>query len=388
MENNGSLSSYLKLKFSLLQITFYCSVGSFSFFAVTYFKQVRGLSSSYIAIMLGVFTLSAFLGQFFWSFLCDKWKTNKKIYIISNLLMLIICVIVFYTSNVPYLFIAYGALGFVQSSIPANLDTWVMKVYHDNPSAYGPIRASASLFFAVFIFFYGDILENLGYSVMLIFVSGFAFVGIFVACLTVDSPFLPKILKSSKSDFKILMNTKFIILLFVLLCTGIASSSYQIMPLIIDNIGGSVKWLGYAMFASALSQVPFMMYNRIIMRFRAEIRLITAGVFYILSLLLFSFASTPIAIVYINILSGMGFGIMLPAMRQIVYENSPDLLHTTAIGISDSVNVSMAGIISSVLVSSFVDNYGLMSVLLIFACIQTIGVLILIFKKVETIPNT
>ena len=154
---NIIINKNLKLKFSLLQITYWCTIGAFSGFMVSY-MQTKGMTPKLIGVMLSVSTLCAFLGQLFWGSLSDKIKSNKKIFIITNILMFILHIVVFYMPSYTLVIITFGVLGFVEIPVAANLDTWILKIYYKTPQAYGPIRACASIGFAIFTLIYGGLI--------------------------------------------------------------------------------------------------------------------------------------------------------------------------------------------------------------------------------------
>ena len=54
-----------KMKFSLLQISYWCSVASLYYFAIAYVRT-KGISAAYIGIMGAAFMICSAAGQFFW----------------------------------------------------------------------------------------------------------------------------------------------------------------------------------------------------------------------------------------------------------------------------------------------------------------------------------
>ncbi|MDD3242557.1 MAG: MFS transporter [Eubacteriales bacterium] len=369
------LSRHLKLKFSLLQCTYWCSVGAFSSFAINYLQTQRGVSAGTAGTLLAVFTCVAFAGQFFWGRLCDRWKTNRKVFIITNFIMLAACFGVFFLRDLWMIFLAYGLLGFVQSTMPAVLDSWILKTYADNPQAYGPIRSSASFVYAIFTFFFGSIISRAGYGIMLVFVSVFVVGSIVVAFVAADAPQaeIPAAHPGAKGGMRRLLTGQFSLVLVALLCMGMSGGMYTFMAIIMNQVGGSVDFLGYTMFASAMCQVPFMLFSRKMARFSPKSRLLFAGCIYAVTLVGMALAKTPLTLVLMSLLSGAGFGIILPALRELVETYAPADLRTTAQSVSDAVNVSLAGLLNSLLISALGDTAGVSVVLFILAGVQIIG---------------
>ena len=385
------IDKFARLKFSLLQITFWLSFGSFTSYYVAYMNS-KGILASEIGIILASYTLCAILGQIFWGYLSDKLKTNRNIFIIANILMLGIYFVVFFTTGSLIGGFAYGLLGFIQTPIICNLDTWILKYYHKTPEEYGPIRSWASFIFAFFMLVYGNILYSKGYYIMLIFSLFFIILSVSTAFITPDIP--KNLIYESKSSLNsgginnLIKNRFFMFLLLALFLLGFASTPVmQMLPLILNNIGGNVIHQGYGMFASSIAQVPFMMFSKKLSFFSAYKRLFISSLLYLFSILLMAFAKSPAFIILMCAVNGAGFGIQLPAMRQLVFENSSDEYHNLAQGISDSVNVSLAGMVSSIFAGVVIDTYSVLHMLILNSSVQTIVIGLLVYNNKKVISK-
>ena len=110
------------IRFGIIQASYWCSIASLPVFAVAYVRS-KGISATYIGIMLAVFMLSAVVGQFFWGAICDRFQSNKKVFILTNALLLCVSIL-FYLSPSPVMLLStYAILGFIQSPTNANMDT-------------------------------------------------------------------------------------------------------------------------------------------------------------------------------------------------------------------------------------------------------------------------
>lgn len=369
----------IKIKFSILQISYWCAYGAFSSFMAAY-MQSKGMSATLLGIMLMVNTFGAFVGQFFWGMLCDKLKSNKRIYFLASILILIVEVLIFSTDSWTLIIITFGLLGFVQQPLAANLDTWILSTYRKTPQVYGPIRSTASIAFAVFTFFYGGILDKNGYQLMLICSAFFLVTGAVTAALTPDvTAEKPKQQIDKKDTFPwkaLVKNREYLLVLFMLFGTGIASAPVmQLMAVIMKNVDGSVAYVGYAMFASSLMQVPFMVYSGKLSRFPAKSRIIVAGCIYLVTVWGMSFAKTPIILLVFCALNGIGYGILLPALRSLITAIAPKDLNTTAQGICDAVYTSLGSMMSSLLAGIFVDNFSVAVMLWVCGIIQAAAII-------------
>ena len=95
-------------------------------------------------------------------------------------------------------------------------------------------------------------------------------------------------------------------------------------------------------------------------------------------------ATTPTFIVFCSVINGIGFGLMLPAMREAIFECSPKQFYTTAQSISDAIYVSFAGMISNSLAGFMIEEVGMKNFLITCAGIQLIAIIVLSIKITAT----
>lgn len=131
------------------------------------------------------------------------------------------------------------------------------------------------------------------------------------------------------------------------------------------------------MFASSIAQVPFMLFSNKLSRIPAFSRLSMATVMYLLSMVCIAMVKSPELVILCCALNGIGFGLQLPSIRQLVFENSPKEFHNTAQGLGDAINSSFAGMMSSSLAGVIIDAYGVKEMLLASAVMQLIAVVLL-----------
>ncbi len=372
------------VRFSLMQSFYWCSVGAFASFALMFFQEQRGVSASQVGLLTGVFTLCAFCGQFFWGYLCDTWRTNKKVFILTCMLQCIIGAILYLSKGFASILILYGMLGFVQSPMTAILDTWIMKSFPRSPLALSPIRAAGSLSYAVLMLFYGKMIGTWGYIIMPVSLLMFASASVVTAYPVPDALATHEDSRHNKNVGGKLFTPTFLLLITCIFCCGVAGTTYTLYPIIITNVGGNTSDLGLALSVSAFSQVPFMILVGRISRIPAKIRLIASAVGYVVTLMCFVFSKTPVQIILASLISGISFGVMQPSMREIVYQHSPQQLRTTAQSISDAVHYSLSGLFASFAVGFAWERFGSAVVLSLFACVQFLGIILLMLLRKDT----
>ncbi len=368
-----------KIKFSILEVSYWCSIGAFASLMVA-FIQSKGLSATYIGIMLMVNTFCGFLGQFFFGMLCDKLKTHKKIFIVANAVVYVIQLLIFTVKSPVLIILVFGLMGFVQQPLAANMETWLLKTFKDTPQIYGPLRSCASLAFAVFMLFYGGLLENHGYGLMLVFSGIFITSSIIAAAFTKDVEVEAKD-KNPKNWTALFHDKQFFVMIIMLLGAGIASAPFvHLLAVVMDSVGGTVKYVGYALFASAFTQVPFMMLSGKLKVFSSKVRISFSCLFYIISIVGLAFSKNPQMVIAFSFLNGVGFGVFMPSLRELIFSFAPQDLKTTAQGVCDATYNSMGAMICNLLAGVLIDNYSVKLMLLTCAAIQIVALVIFTIK--------
>lgn len=369
-----------KIQFGLLQITYWCSYGSFTCFMAAY-MQSEGMPVSGISVMVVCNTMTAFFGQFFFGRLCDRMKSHRKVYLVSGIAVIVLELLIFQTDNRILIIVVYAALGFIQQPMIANLDTWILKSFRRTPESYGPIRSAGALSFAVIVFITGGILEKYGYFYMFIFSAGFLVVGTIAAfgakdCTPETKEADPAVNK--KEVWKSLFGSReYTVVLVLLLGAGIAAAPVmQLMAVIMEQAGGNVKFVGYAMFVSAAVQFPFMLLAGKPHRISSRGRLTAAAWLYCIMLIGTAFAETKWGILLFSIMNGMAYGILLPAFRELLFKITPKEFVTTAQGTADAVYNSIGSMLSSMAAGVIISRYSIKVLLLLCALIQCIAVVV------------
>lgn len=373
-----------KIKFALLQACYWCTYASFNSY-VGNFLQSEGMSASVLGLLITTFTFMGFLGNFVFGYICDKFKTNKKVLIFCYVLTAIFITLTYFSTNWVMVIAFYGCLGFVQQPMVANLDTWILRNYSKEPKAYGPIRSFASVAFCSLNFFYGDLLGEYGYILMIFFSYFFVTLGIIVASLTFEVPFEDKVeengLKVSEA-FKILFRSKpYMALLIIMLGMGFINTPIgSLSTIIVTNVGGGVEELATLLVFSSMSQIPMLFFSYKLIFIPPKVRLLICGFLFAISGFGMAFATNIVQIVIFGCLGGgVGTGILVPTVREMVVLVSPKECLTSAQSLSDSVFYSLSGIVASALAGLSFANFGVTITLVTFASFTVLTILAFLF---------
>ena len=378
------------LRFYSLEVTYWLSFGSFTAYAGA-FVLSKGMSPSMLSVMLAGYMLCAFFGQFFWGSLCDQLNTNKKIFRIGNLLLLLLYVCIYFSSSLTLTIVLYGMLGFVQPPLASNLDTWLLKSFRHRPQVYGPARGCASLGFALFMLGFGYLIQQQGFYVMPISAFFFIMMNLLISSFIPDSPKLVSGSKMSVKDIGALSKVpRYVFLLIVLFFLGFAISPLNNLKIILlTRVGGNISNQGFDSFIACFSQFPFFFLAGKLSRFKVNHRLLLCSILPLCSMIITFLAVSPTMVIIGSVITAISYGILLPTTREIVIKNVSASLQTTGHGVSDAIYGSFSGVLSLVMVGQIIDNYGIKIVLLICMTLQSVAIVMVTLKvrKSQTVAH-
>ncbi len=370
-----------KLKFSFIQLTFWCSWCAFTSFAALFFKK-RGLSNAEIGLAISLSTLGGILGQFVWGLLCDKFHTIKKSFIAANLMIWAAILSFLFLKSATWVLILMFLLGFAQVPQPSILDTWILKKLPGKEEEYGHIRLWASVGFAVFALSFGWAIRYFGFNIMFIAASFFILMTLLVTMSLADVQEGDSHQGSLKKSMKeLLKNKRYLFFIVVCFIIGLAYRTvHLLLPLIIDYVKGNSSDLGLAYFVGVITEIPMLLASKKLSKKFESNRLILLSVLlYMVQFLILLMARSPFLVFVAMLAQGLAFGNYLPSIRLFVYENAPENLRTTAQTLADALCSSLTAVIGSAAGGLIIENYGVKTVLIIGMGLLILACVILSF---------
>lgn len=394
-----------KAKFSLIQASFWMSIAVFTAFAVALARS-KGISAVYIGVMGASYKLCAVFGQFVFGAFCDKFEANKKVFVITTCLAFLASMFFYFSDSAWTIILTYGLLGFFLVPTGSNLDTWILKRFVSDGNAYGPIRSMGSLSYAIFIFLTGILISNIGFIMMPIMLAVAVAVTLLTASATPEvekrgavsaeadkieanpaqaseAEKSPEGEKSGLQNYaELFKNKSYIFLVSVLFMQGLAVFSMMQMKILVwESLGADVTtYQGIDGFAIAIAQFPVILMSSKFGGISPFKRLLVANICDLVMLTGICFTSAPQVVVLCGVLHGVGYGLLLPAMRQIIFESTSERLRTTAQGFGDAAYVSISGILGSLAAGAITDAFGVGSLLMLCVIVQIVPVSLLTYR--------
>lgn len=362
----------LAVKFVLLKALYYAIFTALASFAVAYLQTARGLSDGQASLLITLNTVGAFAGQFLFGRLCDLFHTHKKLFLLLLLLDVPVGLGLYFLPAQGAMYALYFALGLVQTPLFVIIDTWFLAAYPNDAALYGKVLASGSCAYAALSFLYGRLLDRAGYGIMPWCLLAMLAVT-FVLSLTIPD-FSGAAASSNNAGGArgARLPLTLVAFLGILLGLGVCSNTYNLLPMLMDHVGGTLAQLGLAMSLSGLAQIPFMLLSGRVQRIPPRLRITLSGLIFLTTALCFAFGGAPFPLIFGACICGAGYGILLPAYRSVIARLAPASLSTTAQSLADAVYLSLGSVLSSGFASLTSGAFGLKMPILTLA-----GVLVL-----------
>lgn len=367
------MSKRLYFGFAALQISYWCFHASFICYASAFFLE-RGIGSSVVSLLLAGYLLCSFIGSVVWGAVCDAVGTNKKVFLLGLIVSAALMVIIYaFGSTVPVLAVAYPLLGFFFLPQSANSEAWLLSACHHDQRIYGQIRSTPSLVYAIWAMVMGRWIDARGYAVMLVGGMAFAIAVIAAALCLPDAGSARSAEKQRISGAEIrglFANKAYTWMIVLLFVVGLAAAPVNNLKIVVmQNVGGSVAHVGIDSFVSALTQVPFFMMAGRLQRIPLRLRYIAMTALPFAMILLCLFAVSPAMVMLGSFAYNVGYGILIPTMREVVETKVDGGLRNLGHNLSDAVFSSLSGVVSLAYAGAIVDGFGVRAMLIVCVAI-------------------
>src|SRR5690625_643108 len=130
------------------------------------YLQYKGLNGTEIGWVLAIGPFASIISQPFWGYLSDKYKTVKRMLILSVIGMLIASVIFFQMNHLVTILIVGAFFYFFSSPVGALSDSLAQRRANDLRISFGAIRTWGSVGFAFSSLVVGEMLDRFGVHFM------------------------------------------------------------------------------------------------------------------------------------------------------------------------------------------------------------------------------
>ena len=372
----------LKIRFAIIEASYYAMFASFASFIGT-FALHRGYSQSFISSSISCYLLFAFLGQFFWGSICDKIRSNKKIFLLLLTIAGVIQTALFFSPNKAVYILLYCMLGFLLGPGGTVLDTWLLRCMNNDVPVYGKVLSMGTAGYAVAILNMGFLAEHYGYWIMPTVSGGILIFTLIMSFTMPEAPFGQK--RSEKVTFRdilsIFKDREFLILAVVMIIAGAAGSPLNNLKIVVlESVGGDISTQGIDSFMGCVTQFLIFFFAGIFAGIAPKKRLVLSSALITFGITVSYLATSPVMVILGTMTIFGTYGILTSASREIVKNNISYDYQTTANGIADSSYSFISGMLMMPFAGSISDAIGIRNTLGISILISVIPMIILMIS--------
>lgn len=374
------------VRFGFLAAAYWSIMATYAGFMIPYGLD-RGYKQSIVSVMCAGYMICTFAGQFYWGSVCDRKRTNKKVFILGIVLAEAAQLGMFFFNNIVCFGILYALFGFLMGPMGSILDTWMLRSIRYDMKVYGVARGSGSGLYAIMTLITGFLIEHVGYITMPILSSLFVVFTIVIAFTSEDAAIAGEEGGKSgsisiKDILSIMKIPAYVVLLVVVFLIGVANSPINSLKIVVlESVGGNVSTLGLDTFWGCTLQFILFLMAGYLARIPAKYRLmISASAMFVAMGIDFK-ATAPWMIIVGTLFMNVQYGFLMPALRETILHMVDAKYQTTANGLADAFYGSMSGAISLMYAGALAQSYGVKTMVGLSVVISAFPVIILLVQE-------
>ncbi|WP_449600576.1 MFS transporter [Paenibacillus sp. Marseille-Q9583] len=318
-----------------------------------------GFSSSQVGYLYSLGPLISILSNLFWSMMSDKLGTIRKIMFILLAGQLVTGLLLARATEFSSVMLILSFFYFFYYPVFPLADTMAIKIAERHGRNFITIRVFGSLGYSFFALTVGYALRALGATwsltlcIIIIIIALLITIGLKDVKKTV--PELPDQKAVTTKPGKKEHGLKDILLrkevLWFFGCVFVLALGHRMneafLTISLKNLGAGEEVIGWALLASALSEIPVLfILGKYGDKFKELPLLILASLMYALRFLLMALADHPGSIIAIQALHSLTFGVFFVTCVRYITRIIPDRLRATGLAIYTVVWSSAAGLLS------------------------------------------
>lgn len=308
----------------------------------------KGLNGTEIGWVLAIGPFASIISQPFWGYLSDKYKTIKKLLIVSILGMLIGSIIFFHVNHLIAILVFGAIFYFFSSPVGALSDSLAQRRAHELRISFGPIRMWGSIGFGFSTLVIGEILTKTSVEYM---VWPYVILGsiLLVVAFTISDVKVDSTPIQLRDINKLVQNKAFVLFLIIMMFITITHrANDSFIGLYITGFGGTERLVGIAWFIGVISEAAvFALAGFWFRRYNPLIFIIIASSIFAIRWFLYGITSDPITIIVLQVLHGATFAVFYFSAFDYVSKIIPQNLQSTGHLVYYSMFFGVSGIIGS-----------------------------------------
>lgn len=331
-----------------------------------------GYTSSERGLILSGTAVIAMIGQFLFGFLCDKYKTVKKMYVLTTILFIILVYLAYSVTQAAFFFhlITISLMGGFFRIVVGLLDSWTIERDPVLQKNYGVIRAFGSIGWIIGSPLTVMILNRSGYGSFALWVAVLSILTLIIGSTLGDAQKVVHQAPIKLSDIKLLLRKKqYLVLVSILIIINITlyADAYTIVDKIL-KLGGTNADISNKWVIQALCELPLFFFGSLVYKRFSAKTLLMVGIFMFgVRFLLSAFATSAVQLVWIALTQLVTFPFILLSSKMLINDESPGHLKSTGQLLGLALYTGLSALVSPLISGFLVDAIGTDNTLLFFA---------------------
>ena len=342
-----------------------------------------GYSNEQQNLIFSVQAFVAFIYQLIFGFLCDKYRTIKKFFILAMSIAIVGVYLMFIQTQQVFFFhlLTIAVLGSFANAAVGLLDSWALEIDPVIQQNYGAVRAMGTIGWIVGGYVVTLVFEQFGYSAL-----GLTFAVTAVALL-VFSTTLRDAIKQTTVDVKLkdirelFLNKRYVLITLALLVTMmLALSDGLVVVMKMEAIGATAfeKYLRFAI--QAVVELPlFFLGVHLLRRFSALKLLRFAIIIFAIRYIGYGFAPNAFWMIVVSLLQAFSFPLLMITSKVLILDESPAHLKSSGQLVSVSIYNGIGAALVPLLLNALIISSGIDFALIFVALMMVVPIGILTY---------
>ncbi|MDR3249243.1 MAG: MFS transporter [Treponema sp.] len=345
------MKPYVRL--SSVAFLFWFGAGANAYFSVL--LQKNGFSAAQVGVVNAINSVVTIVATPFWGMMADRFRSIRSVMLGTFGFSILFWVLVPMSLKVfvgPLaLFFLIVPLGcFFRNPYTSLMDSFIVQRCNRDGQSYGNVRIWGSISYTIVSMCFFFILPRTGVEFSF-YAYGFICLPFIILMWNMRDPDVAapggqrRVLTFRQMKFGLLFKNYYFItfLIFGLFIYLPNTTSNAFMPYLMESVGGDGARYGMITGLKALLEVPSLLLMRRMRRhFPLPVMLAGAAIFFSLEALLYANASSMTHIIFIQILQGLGGGLLIGSSAGYLYSLSPPELTSTAQTMNGALGASAA----------------------------------------------
>jgi MFS transporter, PPP family, 3-phenylpropionic acid transporter len=371
---------------------FWGTIGLFEAFVTVHFLRLN-FSSAQIGWLAAVFPLFNFLVAPSISRLADRKARRVQFLTVALLLYGLLLMLMALPTTFLAVLPIFAMMMAARAPIVPLADSLIARMAERYELDYGRMRLWGSILFTITSSLLGALWQKTGFQTMFV-VAGLAFSVVAAAAMLLEEAGKPDPALQAAADQAaaasqpatagkrrfVLPETSIMFLLAAnFLTVGALFMTMTFAIVYLNQIGGTASQVGAMFGISALGEVPGMLYGRrLARRLGNTTTLLLALGLVSLGFIGYAFSTTPLMMLLLSPIRGLGFGMFLVGTVTIINQRAPEGMYATYQGLLNSLCWGLAPLIGGPLAGLLYESTGPSNLFLINAAMTVMAGLLLL----------